>query len=123
MITSTLSSLFLGQLKNLGKATSECETWFRAGSKEACIEEKEEELSLSREDTANAAEVFRKDETKKIVNVIEVRIHHLDETWNDTDELAIMQSNLKRQISELVDVALNKASAPDMWDNVLAAFK
>lgn len=37
-------------------------------------------------------------------------------------KLTIMQRNFKRQISEPVDVALNKA-APDMWDNVLAAFK
>ncbi|KAI9571146.1 RHD3/Sey1 [Boletus coccyginus] len=134
-ITSTLNPLFLGQLKNLHKsclsafksalhatlsgdgtdynfgnvvrkATSECETRFQAGSKEACIEEKEwsweEELNLLREEIANVAEVFRKDETKKMVNVIE--------------------RNFKRQISEPVDVALNKA-APDMWDNVLAAFK
>jgi hypothetical protein len=33
-----------------------------------------------------------------------------------------MQRNFKRQISEPVDVALNKA-APDMWDKVLGAFK
>ncbi|KAF8444787.1 root hair defective 3 GTP-binding protein [Boletus edulis BED1] len=134
-ITSTLSSLFLGQLKNLhklclsafksalhatlsgngtdynfgdvvGKATSECETRFQAGGKEACIEETEwsweEELELLREEIANVAEVFRKDETKKMVNLIE--------------------RNFKRQISEPVDVALNKAT-PDMWDKVLGAFK
>ncbi|KAH0827997.1 RHD3/Sey1 [Lanmaoa asiatica] len=134
-ITSTLSPLFVGQLKNIhksclsafksalhatlsgdgtdynfgdvvGKATSECETRFQAGGKEACIEEKEwnweEELGLLREEIANVAEVFRKDETKKMVNLIE--------------------RNFKRQISEPVDVALNKA-APDMWDKVLEAFK
>ncbi|KAF8557636.1 root hair defective 3 GTP-binding protein [Imleria badia] len=134
-IASALCPLFLGQLKNLhkscltafksalhatlsgdgtdynfgdvvGKATSECETRFQAGGKEACIEEKEwsweEELTLLREEIANVAEVFRKDETKKMVNLIE--------------------RNLKRQISEPVDVALNKA-APDMWDKVLGTFK
>ncbi|KAN0091284.1 RHD3/Sey1 [Tylopilus felleus] len=134
-ITSALSPLFVGQLKNLhksclsafksalhatlsgdgtdynfgdvvGKATNECETRFQAGGKEACIEEKEwswvEELGLLREEMTNVAEVFRKDETKKMVNLIE--------------------RNFKRQISEPVDVALNKA-APDMWDKVLGAFK
>ncbi|KAG6375499.1 protein SEY1 [Boletus reticuloceps] len=134
-IISTLSPLFLGQLKNLhksclsafksalhatlsgngtdynfgdvvGKATSECETRFQAGGKEACTEETEwsceEELGLLREEIANVAEVFRKDETKKMVNLIE--------------------RNFKRQISEPVDVALNKAT-PDMWDKVLGAFK
>lgn len=64
---------------------------FQAGSKEACIEEKEwgweEELNLLREEIANVAEVFRKDETKKMVNVIEVRIRRLDETWNNADEV------------------------------------
>ncbi|KAF8134516.1 RHD3/Sey1 [Boletus edulis] len=120
-ITSTLSSLFLGQLKNLhklclsafksalhatlsgtdynfgdvvGKATSECETRFQAGGKEACIEETEwsweEELELLREEIANVAEVFRKDETKKM-------------------------RNFKRQISEPVDVALNKATPDICW--------
>ena len=33
-----------------------------------------------------------------------------------------MQRNFKKQISEPVDVALNKA-APDMWDKVLGTFK
>ena len=152
-ITSTLSPLFLGQLKNLhksclsafkaalhttlsgggtdysfgdvvGKATRECEKRFQAGGKEACIEEKEwsweEELGLLREEIANVAEVFRKDETKKTVNLIEVRIWELD--IGHVDWLTLLQRNFKRQISEPVDVALNKAS-PDMWDKVLGAFK
>jgi hypothetical protein len=72
----------------VGKATSECETRFQAGGKEACIEEEEwgweEELGLLREEIANVAEVFRKDETKKMINLIEVRICHLgDGTWNE----------------------------------------
>ena len=38
---------------------------------------------MLREEITNVAEVFRKDETKKMVNLIEVRIYHLgDGTWN-----------------------------------------
>ncbi|KAF9237576.1 RHD3/Sey1 [Melanogaster broomeanus] len=134
-ITSTLTPLFLGQLKNLHKsclstfksalhaalngdgtdynfadvvrkATGECEATFQEGAKEACIEEQEwsweDEMGLLREETANVANVCRKDETKKMINLLE--------------------RGFKRQISEPVDVALNKA-APDMWDKVLGAFK
>lgn len=36
--------------------------------------------------------------------------------------LIIMQRNFKRQISEPVEIALNKATA-DMWDKVLGIFK
>ncbi|KIJ18584.1 hypothetical protein PAXINDRAFT_8839 [Paxillus involutus ATCC 200175] len=132
-IASILSPLFLSQLKNLhkvclsafksalhaalngdgynfadvvGKATGNYETKFQEGAKEACIEENEwsweEEMGLLREEMGNVADICRKDETKKMVNLIE--------------------RNFKRQISEPVDVALNKA-APDMWDRVLGAFK
>ncbi|KIK98484.1 hypothetical protein PAXRUDRAFT_823843 [Paxillus rubicundulus Ve08.2h10] len=132
-IASTLSPLFLGQLKNLhkaclsafksalhaaldhdgynfaevvDKARSNYETKFQEGAKEACIEEKEwsweDDMGLLREEMANVADICRKDETKKMVNLIE--------------------RNFKKQISEPVDVALNKA-APDMWDRVLGAFK
>lgn len=78
----------------VGKATIECETRFQAGGKEACIEEEEwsweEELGLLREEIANVAEVFRKDETKKMVNLIEVRTRHLDDkSWDDTNRLTI----------------------------------
>lgn len=72
----------------VGKATSECEGRFQAGGKEACIEEQEwsweEELYLMREEIANVAEVFRKDETKKTVNLIEVRACYLESCreWN-----------------------------------------
>ncbi|KIJ68139.1 hypothetical protein HYDPIDRAFT_126865 [Hydnomerulius pinastri MD-312] len=134
-ITSTLTPLFVGQLKNLhkaclstfksalhttltgdgtdynfadvvGKARGECETRFEVGAKEVCVEDKEwsweEEMGLLREEIGNVADVCRKDETKKMVNLIE--------------------RNFKRQISEPVDVALNKAT-PDMWDKVLGAFR
>jgi len=105
-ITSILSPLFLGQLKNLhktclstfkailqnllspgggdvnfadvvDKARRECEDNFVEVAREACIEDKdwswEEDLSLLKEESENVADVFRKDETKKMVNLIEVR--------------------------------------------------
>lgn len=66
----------------VSQATSECETRFQAGGKEACIEEKEwgweEGLSSLKEEIANVAEVFRKDETKKAINLIEVRMRYVD---------------------------------------------
>ncbi|KAL4078571.1 RHD3/Sey1 [Scleroderma yunnanense] len=134
-ITSTLSPLFLGQLKNLhkaclstfkatlqnllspsgggtnfadvvGEAKTECEESFVKVAQEACIEDKdwswEEELSLLKEEVENVADVFRKDETKKMINLIE--------------------RNFKKQISEPVELALNSGTL-DMWDKVLEMFK
>lgn len=69
----------------VSKATSECETRFEAGGKEAWIEKDdwswEDELGLLREEIANVAEVFRKDETKKTVNH---RVAKLQETYLGT---------------------------------------
>ena len=60
----------------VGKAKAECEGNFVEVSREVCIEDKswswEEELSLLQEEIKNVADVFRKDETKKMVNRIEV---------------------------------------------------
>ncbi|EIW83198.1 root hair defective 3 GTP-binding protein [Coniophora puteana RWD-64-598 SS2] len=133
VLDSTLSPLFLGQLKNLhkaclsafkkelleglrgedysfadvmNKAREKCETRFTQGAQEALLEDtdwtSEEELVLLQEEVANVGDQCRKDETKKMVNLIE--------------------RNFKRQISEPVDLALNKASA-DMWDKVLSTFR
>ncbi|KAH7927542.1 root hair defective 3 GTP-binding protein [Leucogyrophana mollusca] len=133
VLDSTLSPLFLGQLKNMhklclvafkkemldgmrgdeynfadvvGKARDKCETRFTEGAKEALLEDTdwtwEDELELLREEVNNVADQCRKDETKKMVNLIE--------------------RNFKRQISEPVDLSLNKAS-PDMWDKVLSTFR
>lgn len=134
-ITSTLSPLFFGQLKNLhklclatfkaslqsslspgerdndfadaiGRAKRECEENFVTVAQEVCIEEKEwsweEELLLLREEMGAVAEIFRKDETKKVVSLID--------------------KHLRQQISEPVELQLNKGSQ-DMWDNVLGTFK
>ncbi|KAK7005902.1 RHD3/Sey1 [Favolaschia claudopus] len=132
-LDSTLSPLFLGQLKNLHKtclvafkkemldglhgegysfadvvstARERCLGRFEAGAKEALIEETdwtwEDEMVSLKEEVKSVADQCRKDETKKMVNLIE--------------------RNLKKQIAEPVELALNKA-APDMWDNILRTFK
>ena len=60
----------------VGKAKTECEGNFVEVAREVCIEDKswswEEELSLLQEEVENVADVFRKDETKKMINRIEV---------------------------------------------------
>lgn len=104
-LDSTLSPLFLGQLKNLhkvalvsfkaatvaglkvegynfadvvGKARADAEARFRDGAQEAVVTEGdaswqwEEELRLLRDEIQSVADQLRKDETKKMVNAIEV---------------------------------------------------
>lgn len=104
VIDSTLSPLFLGQLKNLHKASlatykkemldgmkgenynfadvvtasrERIEKRFLEGAQEALVEGTDwsyaEELQLLREEARIVADQCRKDETKKMVNVIEVR--------------------------------------------------
>ncbi|KAI0675379.1 root hair defective 3 GTP-binding protein [Trametes maxima] len=133
VIDSTLSPLFLGQLKNLHKAAlavykqemlegvrgegynfadvvsaarARLEKRFLEGAKEALVEgtdwSYEEELQLLREEARSVADQCRKDETKKMVNVIE--------------------RNFKKQISEPVELYLNKPTA-DLWDKVLKVFR
>lgn len=137
VLDSTLSPLFLGQLKNLHKAClvqfkqemhegmrgesynfadivnaarERCEKRFEQGAREAVPVEGEDavhwsfddEFVLLREEMSSIADQCRKDETKKMVNVIE--------------------RNFKKQISEPVELHLSKPT-PDMWDKVLAAFR
>ena len=102
-LDSTLSPLFLGQLKNLHKsclvafkqemleglgregynfaevvvkAREGCEGAFREAAQEALVEGTdwnwEEELELLKEEFGTVGDQFRKDETKKMVNTIEV---------------------------------------------------
>ncbi|KAF7966477.1 hypothetical protein HWV62_43561 [Athelia sp. TMB] len=132
-LDSTLSPLFLGQLKNLHKtclvqfkkemldglkgddysfadvvsnARERCEARFKTGAREAVVEGTdwtwEDEMNLLNDELVSVGDQCRKDETKKMVNAIE--------------------RNFKKQISEPVDLALNKAD-PHMWDQVLKAFK
>jgi protein SEY1 len=103
-LDSTLSPLFLGQLKNLhksclvqfkkemldglkgeeynfaevvAKAKERCERWFKEGAEEATVDGTEwswvEEMELLKEEVGSVADLCRKDETKKMVNLIEVR--------------------------------------------------
>ncbi|KAG6830063.1 Dynamin-like GTPase that mediates homotypic ER fusion [Tricholoma furcatifolium] len=132
-IDSTLSPLFLGQLKNLhktclvtfkkemldgvhgesynfaevaSKAQEHCLKTFTTGAKESLVEGTdwvwEDELESLKEEVQGVADQCRKDETKKMINLIE--------------------KNFKKHISEPVDLALNKAK-PGMWDAVLKTFK
>ena len=102
-LDSTLSPLFLGQLKNLhktclsafkkemldgmkgeeynfaevvGQAKERCESRFEEGGKEALVEGTEwsweEEMELLKEEVGQVADQCRKDETKKMINLIEV---------------------------------------------------
>ncbi|KAH6913877.1 protein SEY1 [Coprinopsis sp. MPI-PUGE-AT-0042] len=133
VIDSTLSPLFLGQIKNLHKqclgtfkqeilsglkgdnydfaevvvkASKKCEDSFTAGGSEAVVEGTdfswEEELELLRVEVSSVADQCRKDETKKMINLIE--------------------RNLKKLVSEPVELHLTKP-APDMWDKILTVFK
>lgn len=103
VMDSTLSPLFLGQLKNLhksclssfkrelleglrgdeysfadvvGKAQTKCETRFADGAKEVSLEDTDwtwqDEFESLREEIGNVADQCRKDETKKMINLIEV---------------------------------------------------
>ncbi|KAF9816747.1 hypothetical protein IEO21_03909 [Rhodonia placenta] len=133
VLDSTLSPLFLGQLKNLHKsslvafksemlggmrgegynfadivatARDRCKTRFLEGAQEALVEDTDwsydDELNLLKEEVRSLADQCRRDETKKMVNVIE--------------------RNFKKQISEPLEIALNKPE-PDMWDRVLTVFR
>jgi hypothetical protein len=132
-LDSTLSPLFLGQLKNLhkaclvafkkemldgmrgddysfadvvAKARQQCESRFTEGAQEAMVEGTdwswEDEFELLKEEMESVGNQCRKDETKKMINTIE--------------------RNFKKQISEPVELSLNKPS-PTMWDNVLRIFR
>ncbi|KIK09981.1 hypothetical protein K443DRAFT_671298 [Laccaria amethystina LaAM-08-1] len=133
VLDSTLSPLFLGQLKNLHKsclvtfkkemldglhgedydfanvfqtARERSERTFSEGGREALVEGTdwswEEELELLRDEIRAVADQCRKDETTKMINLIE--------------------RNLKKHISEPVELHLGKAS-PDMWDEILRVLR
>ncbi|KAF8070100.1 RHD3/Sey1 [Lyophyllum atratum] len=132
-LDSTLSPLFLGQLKNLHKtclvtfkkemleglrgesynfadvvykAQGRCVDTFSATAQEALVEGTdwawEDELESLKEEVRAVADQCRKDETKKMLNLIE--------------------KNFKKVISEPIELALNKANT-DMWDHILRTFK
>lgn len=109
-VDTTLTPLFLGQLKNLHKstlvafkkslqeglkgdsdyavvvtnATKVCLETFEKGATEARIEGPkdwnwEDELGLLKDEVEGVAEQFRKDETRKMINSIEVSF--LNDVW------------------------------------------
>ncbi|KAF8886909.1 RHD3/Sey1 [Infundibulicybe gibba] len=92
--------------KVVTSAMKECDGKFTIGAREALVEGilwgwGEEELLL-REGMKNAVDQCRRDETEKIVNLIE--------------------RDLKQNISDLVESHMDKAS-PDMWDSILKVFE
>ncbi|KAI5829813.1 root hair defective 3 GTP-binding protein [Schizophyllum commune Tattone D] len=133
VIESSLSPMFLGQLKNLHKACltafkkeivdgmkgegydfaeivtkarSTCETRFTEGAKEALIED----TDWVWEDELE----LLKEEVRSVADQC-----RKDETKKMINQI---ERNFKKQIAEPVDVALNQP-APDMWDKVLKAFR
>ncbi|GAA5886919.1 hypothetical protein JCM5296_005191 [Sporobolomyces johnsonii] len=130
---ATLHPLFLSHLKNLHKlvlrtfrqsieqalrtegydfarvvqgAREEAERTFDKEARQVELEESgwsaSEQRGLLEEDMDSVAELLRKEETRKMVAVIE--------------------RNIKRQVTDVVELSLTKPS-PDMWDKVLSAFK
>ncbi|KAL1753444.1 RHD3/Sey1 [Schizophyllum commune] len=133
VIESSLSPMFLGQLKNLHKACltafkkeivdgmkgegydfaeivtkarSTCETRFTEGAKEALIED----TDWVWEDELE----LLKEEVRSVADQC-----RKDETKKMINQI---ERNFKKQIAEPVDVALTQP-APDMWDKVLKAFR
>lgn len=101
---------------------SKFEQSFLTGAKELLIEgvnwSYDEEYSSFQEEIQSVADQCRKDETKKMVNVIEVGPSY---SYHDS-LLTLSQRNFKRSISEPVELALMKPT-PDLWDKVLTAFR
>ncbi|GAA5942097.1 hypothetical protein JCM3775_007400 [Rhodotorula graminis] len=90
----------------VAEARARAERTFEEEAKRVTLEESgwsaEEERAALGEDMDSVAELLRKEETRKMVAVIE--------------------RNIKRQMAETVELALDSPSA-DMWDKVLSAFK
>ena len=148
-LDSNLSPLFLGQLKNLHKsclvafkqelleglhgddysfadvvtkARETCEGVFTTGAKEALVEGTdwtwEEELELLKEEAKIVSDQCRKDETKKMLSQIEVCSLYAC----DLPSLIMSQRNVKKNLSEPVELRLSKASKT-MWDQILRIFR
>ncbi|KAJ7222605.1 RHD3/Sey1, partial [Mycena pura] len=90
----------------VSKARNRCLGCFETGAKEAMAEGQDwiwgDEMISLKEEIESIATQCRKDETKKMVNLIE--------------------RNFKKQISEPVELALDEA-ASDMWDDILRTYK
>lgn len=72
----------------VSRAREHSETTFTRGAQEAIVEGTdwswEDELDLLKEEVSNIADQFRKDETKKMINVIEVRWIRANSYWMGT---------------------------------------
>ncbi|KAJ7222603.1 root hair defective 3 GTP-binding protein-domain-containing protein [Mycena pura] len=90
----------------VSKARERCLWCFETGAKEVMAEGQdwiwEDEMISLKEEAESIAAQCKKDETKKMVNLIE--------------------RHFKKQISEPVELALDKA-ASDMWDDILRRYK
>jgi hypothetical protein len=83
----------------------------------------EDELTSLKEDLRLIADQLRADETKKMVNAIEVRLIRIRAPADNADFARLLrQRNLKRQLAEPVEVTLSQPKA-DMWDSLLISFK
>ncbi|KAM0748378.1 root hair defective 3 GTP-binding protein [Meredithblackwellia eburnea MCA 4105] len=132
-LNTTLSPFYLAHLKNLHKIVlkdfrkaiqdglkvegydfaavvkdtrAKAETEFIQGAKEVTLKDTDwsydDTLTQLLEDIVAIADLLRAEETKKMVSLIE--------------------RNIKTQVSETVELSLNKPS-PEMWDKILKAFK
>lgn len=148
-LNSALNPSFLTQLKNLHKSIlkeyrksiqsalksdgydfsaviastqEEAEKEFEKGAKEVLLGETgwsyEETRVALREDVVAIADLLRVEETKKMITLIEVRPLRSFPSSSLTES----QRNIKKQVSETVELSLDK---PDekMWDKILIAFK
>jgi hypothetical protein len=86
------------------KETAERE--FKEESEKVELEEsgwdRSEQEGLFKEDLESVAELLRKEETRKMI--------------------AIIERNIKKQVSDVVEISLNDPK-PEMWDKVLSNFK
>jgi hypothetical protein len=64
--------------------------------------DRSEQEGLFKEDLESVAELLRKEETRKMI--------------------AIIERNIKKQVSDVVEISLNDPK-PEMWDKVLSNFK
>ncbi|GAA5980721.1 hypothetical protein JCM5350_006364 [Sporobolomyces pararoseus] len=92
--------------KVVSQSRESVEKEFRRLGKEVELENSgwniEEQESLFKEDLESVAELLRKEETRKMI--------------------AIIERNIKKQVSDVVEISLNDPKL-DMWDKVLTSFK
>jgi hypothetical protein len=82
----------------------------------------EDELELLRDDIKLIADQCRADETKKMVNAIEVSRAMSLPLDHVSIQVALSQRSLRKQLAEPVEIGLGKPR-DDMWDDLLRVFK